>query len=113
MSQSPQRQRRRKVRHAHKLVWATAVEMAGALYEEMMRDNFWYESWKVRNPGIVGEQLQLRFVAKIAPTLLPDARATLATMLARPDIADDQKTAIHEALLLDRQLPKGQQVLLG
>ena len=70
--------------HAHKLIYVTACEMAHELYDTMMSDNLWYETWKKSNPGLGPRQLEARFVAKNLSVLLPQARHTLAGMLGIP-----------------------------
>lgn len=93
--------------HAHKLIYVTACEMAHELYDTMMSDNLWYETWKKSNPGLGPRQLEARFVAKNVSVLLPQARHTLAGMLGNPAVPEDQKVQISEALILDHQLRGG------
>ena len=97
---------RRPSKHAHKMVRETAVGMAGALYDTMMGENEWYAAWKAANPGASGEELFRRFLRKNLSKLLPQARATLAGMLAT---ATDErlKEDIYDALLLDKTLIRG------
>lgn len=81
---------------AHPLIAETAQNMAEALYEELARNNAWY----VRNPD------RRAFVVRLWPTLLAEARATLAQMLA--GTYDEQlKAQIYDALSLDNDLRLG------
>jgi hypothetical protein len=106
MSTNPTKTASPTVSHAHSLVLDTAKEMAFELYEHMMRDNEWYARLKELNPGLTPKQLSARFVLRIAPTLVEQARATLAGMLARP-IDEKTKESIMNALLLDNTLVRG------
>jgi len=91
---------------AHKLVYETAVSMAHELYDTMMSDNQWYGLWKAQFPGFSSKQLEGKFIARNIRMMLPQARATLAAMLARP-IDPGLKDTIMEALLLDNSLKVG------
>jgi hypothetical protein len=97
---------RKRVSHAHSMVLDTAKEMAFELYEHMMRDNEWYATLKRLNPGLTPKQLEARFVLRIGPTLVEQARATLAGLLATP-IDEKTKESIMSALLLDNTLVRG------
>lgn len=90
----------------HKLIYATAVEMAGALYDEMMKDNFWWEQWKGKCQGLSRAGMQRKFIKQNLPAMIPQARATLAGMLSRP-IDIGMKDEIMEALVLDNGLRQG------
>ena len=92
--------------HCHKMIYATAVEMAGALYDEMMHDNLWYDLWKKQNPGASSSTMQARFIKRNLAKIIPQARATLAGMLAQP-IDEALKKDIFDALILDNQLVRG------
>lgn len=95
-------------RHAHVLVAKTAKEMAGALFEEMMRDNALYKQWKAQCPELTPKKLQQRFILQAQPLLLEQARATLAKMLTGP-YPEALKDQIADALIQDRILrPDGQ-----
>lgn len=89
--------------HAHPLIAETAHEMAHALYETLMSDNWWYDRWKEQNPGLSSVQLETLFVRRNVEKLLPQARATLAQMLAT-GISEDLKEQIYEALVMDKTL---------
>jgi hypothetical protein len=83
--------------HAHKMVAHLAVEMAQSVYEEYAKDNVWYRA----NPN------RRNFVKLAAPTMIVHARATLAEMLGRDDVAEKDKIEIYEALIADRAIPRG------
>lgn len=90
--------------HAHPMIAQLANEMAHELYDTMMEDNLWYEMWKFQNTGITSAQaLESRFVRKNIEKLLPQARATLAGMLAT-NIPEELKEQIHNALVMDKTL---------
>lgn len=92
--------------HAHKLVAETARSMAHDVYDSLMRNDELFKEWKNLNPDATPKALETRFVNKIAAQLLPQARATLAGMLAQP-YDEVTKAQIHEALILDATLMKG------
>lgn len=85
---------------AHKLIANTAEQMAGAVYEELMKNNTWYAAWQERHPDLSGTALQHEFIRVTAPGMTRQARATLAQMLRNPAYSHlhDQ---IAEALILD------------
>ncbi len=90
---------------AHKLVYETAVGMADAVFEEAMsRDNTMFRTMRERHPGKPTSFLRKRFVSALAPTLLGDARATLAQILATTT-DEALKLRIYEALTLDNAVP--------
>lgn len=95
--------------HTHKLIAETAQAMAHELYDTMMQDNVWYKAWKSANVGASVKALETRFVNRNWPRLVPEARATLAKMLAGP-YDGALKQQIYQALILDnslrRQKPK-------
>lgn len=83
--------------HAHRMVAHLATEMAQAVYERCARDNAWYR----------GHCDRAAVVRALAPELIPDARAALADMLARPGTPDEQKLLIMDALAADQTVPRG------
>ena len=93
-------------KHAHKLVYKTARDMAGALYEEVMHDNVNFTTFKALNPGLTPKQLQAKFIAAATPRLLDQARSTLAQMLAG-NYPEHLKAAINDALVKDASLMRG------
>ena len=90
--------------NAHRLVASVAIEMAQELFEVYARDNAVYR--KLRADGQVTERAaRTLFVDRVAPRLLEDARAQLASMLAPgADTTEHIKTQIYEALCLDSDL---------
>ncbi len=90
---------------AHKLVAKVAAEAAGELYEVVMSDNLVRSAWLEKYPDI-SEKGRIRiFRRENAGRCLKFARATLATLLTDPRIDESVKSAIHEALVLDAQIP--------
>lgn len=92
--------------HCHKMVAEVAKAAAHELYDTLMGDNVLYTEWKRQNPGATDKILLAKFVARNWGKCIPFARATLARMLTTA-IDDGQKTAIHEALVLDNMLVRG------
>lgn len=92
--------------HAHTRVRDTAVEMANELYDTMAGNNLWYAEWKKLHHGASGPALRRRFVAKNAPKLLKQARATIAHLIT-VTTDDKLKEECYEALLLDATLMRG------
>lgn len=90
---------------AHKQIASVAREAAGQLFESMMSNDEIWSAWQEQNPGCTRHQLELRFISRFAPDCVPFARATLAHMLTLPGLDDATKMCIHEALVLDSQLP--------
>lgn len=90
---------------AHKMVMKVAIGMAQEVFEESMsRDNELYRGLKASHPGKPESFLRKVFVRNLAPSLLGDARATLATMLA--STTDEAlKLEIYDALTLDNAVP--------
>lgn len=90
--------------HCHPLLRATAIEMAGDLYDLMMKNNQQFAEWKRLHPdlGTLAE-LEIRFIELKWPELIEDARATLARMLAG-GASEELKTTIHDALVKDNPL---------
>lgn len=83
--------------HAHKRVAHVAQEMAQAVYEECAKDNDWHKQNRDRK----------RFVRELAPRLIPQARETLAKMLATPGRSEEDKEYIMQALMDDITIPRG------
>lgn len=83
-------------RHVHKVIAETAKSMAGEIYESMAESNDWYK----RNPS------RSKFVKAVWPTLVDEARATLARMLALPG-GEELKETIADALIKDNALQRG------
>jgi hypothetical protein len=91
--------------HCHPLLRATAIEMAGDLYDLMMKNNQQWAEWQKLHPELEGNlaQLEIRFLELKWPELLEDARTTLAGMLAG-NASEELKMAIHDALVKDNPL---------
>lgn len=86
----------------HRLIRATAIEMAGALYDEIMRDNRLYEMWKRVYPALSGPDMEAAFVEMMWPKLIERARATLASMLHEQE-QSGLRDEIATALIADNQ----------
>lgn len=96
--------------HCHKLIRATAIEMAGAVYEEVMKDNGRYAYWKSICPELTPALAEGMFIEYLWPHLIGQARATLATMLnpsSGANLTDRDRADIHEALVKDASLQRG------
>ena len=94
-------------RTCHKLIRKVAQDAAGQLYEQLMKDNLIFGEWKRQHPGLSPLALERRFIAKSWGECIPFARGTLAVMLGRPDISEEMKIEIYEALQLDNSLVVG------
>lgn len=88
----------------HIRVRDVAQAAAGQLYESMMGNNGFYETWKKQNPGCTPKQLEARFIDRNWPKCLDFARATLAVMLRQPDISDKMKEEVVDILHKDQLL---------
>lgn len=84
--------------NAHYRVADLCVAMAQEVYEESAKS---YNGWYKKHPD------RAKFIRDCAPTLREHARRTLAEMLGRRDVPEDQKLEIYEALMLDGTLPRG------
>lgn len=102
-----QGQKKQVDKHAHNMVVKLSKEMAGAMYDTLMKKNEWYAEWQRKNPECTPKQLELRFIERTHGTLIEEARATLAQMLSIPSIDELTKEKIYESLLLDKTLTRG------
>lgn len=90
--------------HCHPLIRATAIEMAGDLYDLLMQNNVQWEEWKKLNPDCQNlSQWEIRFLELKWPELIEDARTTLAGMLGG-SVPEELKVQIHDALVKDNGL---------
>ena len=91
--------------HCHPLIRVTAIEMAGELYDLMMKNNVQWQEWKNLHPELGGNlaELEIRFLELKWPELLEDARTTLAGLLAT-NVSEELKIKIHDALVKDNSL---------
>jgi hypothetical protein len=90
--------------HCHPLIRSTAIEMAGDLYDLMMKNNVQFAEWKKMHPELrTLAELEIRFIELKWPELLEDARTTLAGMLAG-NASEELKMQIHDALVKDHGL---------
>jgi hypothetical protein len=78
-------------KHTHVTVRGVAQEIAAAAYEQFAKDN----AFRKLAPS------QKAFVARCWGRFIPDARRSLAALLARPDYPEAMKRQIHDALLSD------------
>lgn len=88
----------------HVRVRDVAKAAAGELYERLMGDDKCYDAWKKQNPGATAKQLEKRFIEKKWPLCVEFARASLATLLGRPDVAAEVKEEIMDVLEKDQML---------
>lgn len=98
--------------HAHKMVAETAQGMAHEVWDKIMttRGDI-FERFKNQpdNAGLTTKELETKFCAKLWPTMLDEARATLARMLTLPSTSPLQKEQIYDALRLDNTLLRGRE----
>jgi hypothetical protein len=87
--------------NAHRLVAETAVGLAQSCYEAWMGVN--NELYRVMRRELTNKQIETVFIAKVAPTLLEEARLVLTDMLSMGDaeVPKSLKDEIAEALILD------------
>lgn len=107
--------RKQTIAHCHWRIKKTAQALCTESYELVMSKNEVYELWKRQNPGLVGEALRERYVARNWAKYVEGARATLTRLLTEP-IDQALKDEIEEALILDATLMRGRrnpQVVLG
>jgi hypothetical protein len=98
--------------HCHKMIRATAIEMAAEVFARVMAgDNELYAQCKALCPELDPTLLEIKYIELLWPKLIPEARATLARLLAT-NIDEKHKMSIHEALVLDAQLMRGRQRLV-
>lgn len=92
---------------AHELVAKTAVGQAHVVFDAIMtsRGDI-YKKLQAKWPDADSAEIERRFVEELAPTLLDEARSTLAGMLASPSIDHLQKEVIYDALRLDNTLKR-------
>jgi hypothetical protein len=98
-----------KVMHVHKLIRATAIEMAAEVYQQVMKDNRIYAQWKKVCPELTPTTCEIAFLELLWPKLVPQARATLAQMLGpgNANVSEKQKEQIYDALVADNALTVG------
>ena len=92
-----------KLKTCHVYVKKTAMEMAGAVYEEAARDNKFRKdypsSWEFRK--------------HYWPMYIGAARQTLAQMLGQENISEHMKEEIFDILIKDRSLQSLQGTIQG
>jgi hypothetical protein len=89
--------------NAHRLVAATAVEMAQELFEVYARENDIYRSL-IRGGQVTEKAARKRFVKRVAPKFLEEARKALSQMLIQEHVSQMAKDEIYEALILDNDM---------
>lgn len=82
-------------KYSHMLVSKTAVQICGAAYEMMAKDDSFFKMWPKEK----------EFVAKQWGNFIRPARESLTKMLTMDSVSQHMKDEILEALLLDRALP--------
>lgn len=95
--------------HVHKMIRATAIDMAAELYKNVMHDNAIYAHWKRLCPELTPTLCEFLFIDMIWPKLVPQARATLASMLGpgNANVSEEMKQQIYHALIEDNALVVG------
>lgn len=92
--------------HVHKLIRATAIDMAADLYQDVMKDNKIYAQWKSVCPELTPTLCEAMFLELLWPKLIPKARATLASMLGG-NYPETWKQEVYQALIDDNGLMVG------
>ena len=96
--------------NAHAMVAKVAIEMAYACWEaHMSADNALYRAFR---QNLTEKQALTAFVARVAPTLLQDARLALTAALRQPDseVPRAMKDEIADALIKDQAFTANRQV---
>jgi hypothetical protein len=86
----------------HSLIRSTAIEMAGKVYDEIMRDDALYKEWKTAYPALDRQIVETRFIEMMWPWLIEPARATLTSMLHEKE-ESPLRNEIARALIDDNQ----------
>lgn len=93
--------------HVHKMIRATAIEMAGKLYDDLMSQNpGLYAMWKRSCPDLTPVRCEAMWIELMWPKLIDKARATLAQLLTT-NLNEELKNQISDALIADNQLRRG------
>lgn len=92
--------------HADLQVARVAVGIAYAMFDELAKDNARFAALQRANPGKSTATLARRFVRRMAPLLLDEARATMAAML-KSHTNSELREQIYSALLRDATLRRG------
>lgn len=90
--------------NAHIMVAKTAIGLAEACYEaHMSANNALYRAFREQ---LTEKQARLAFIARVAPTLLEEARLALTDCLSRSDdeCPPSMKNEIADALMKDNDL---------
>ena len=93
--------------HCHVQIREVAKAAAGELYERLMGDDYYYQTWRKQNPECNARELERRFVEKNWPKCIAFARATLAQLLTQPNVSEDVKAQILDVLAKDNSLIRG------
>jgi hypothetical protein len=99
---------KRTQRACHHLVGKTAEELAGAWYEDVCHDNQYHKLFVTLFPGPTSQK---DFIRTCWGEFVPLARAILAKMLSNSLYPDAMKNEIAEALILDRTLPRRENIV--
>ena len=94
------------MRPVHWRVRDIATEMGHVLYDHLMHEDDFYKEWIRQTPGLTAKEREAYFVHRNLSRLIPQARATLTTMMI--ETTDDAlREDIYDALLLDATLVRG------
>ena len=93
--------------HCHVQVREVAKAAAGELYERLMGDDYYYQTWRKQNPECNAKELERRFVEKNWPKCIAFARATLTQLLTQPNVPESTKAQILDVLCKDNSLIRG------
>lgn len=91
--------------NAHRMVAECAVKMAEEFFEVFAANNDWYRALRAQGQ-LTEKEARLVFVARVAPTLLEDARRALTDCLSLGDdvMPRAQKDEIADALVKDTDM---------
>jgi hypothetical protein len=102
--------RHRRLRHVHPMVADAAVGIIMESYDALMHHNEHWAAFKRQFPEATAKELEQIYLEHNWGKGVEAARVVLARMLdpaAAPNIDEESRERIHEALILDRSLQMG------
>ena len=104
------RKRNRRLKHVHPMVADAAVGIIMESYDALMHHNEHWVAFKRQFPEATAKELEQIYLEHNWGKGVEAARTVLARMLdpaAAPNIDEESREKIHEALVLDRSLMMG------
>ena len=88
----------------HIQVREVARALWGEMYEVLMGDNRFWETWQKQNPGASRKEMEQRFIDKNWPHCIGEARKALTLILTNPDSTEQMKEQVMDVLEKDQSL---------